>query len=142
MAKITKSITINAPIEKVFNYVSDSRNLPEIWPSLQEIRNFQRLRDGRITDSWTYKMAGIRLKGTTTTQYVENVEVISRTKGGVKSIQIWTFKPVNDGTQVAVDIEYTIPIPVIGKLAEKIVVMMNEHEGDIVMANLKSRMEA
>ena len=87
-------------------------------------------------------MAGIRLKGTTTTQYVENVEVISRTKGGVKSIQIWTFKPVNDGTQVAVDIEYTIPIPVIGKLAEKIVVMMNEHEGDIVMANLKSRMEA
>ena len=142
MAKITKSITINAPIEKVFNYVSDSRNLPEIWPSLQEIRNFQRLRDGRITDSWTYKMAGIRLKGTTTTQYVENVEVISRTKGGVKSIQIWTFKPVNGGTQVAVDIEYTIPIPVIGKLAEKIVVMMNEHEGDIVMANLKSRMEA
>jgi len=142
MAKIRKSIIINAPIDKVFDYVSDSRNLPEIWPSLQEIRNFKRLRDGKITDSWTYKMAGIRLKGTTTTQYVENVEVISRTKGGVKSIQIWTFKPVDGGTKVTVDVEYTIPIPILGKLAEKIVVMMNEHEGDVVMANLKSRMEA
>ena len=142
MAKLTKSIIINAPIEKVFSYVSDSRNLPEIWPSLHEVKNFKRLRDGKITDSWTYKMAGIRLKGTTTTQYVENVEVISRTKGGVKSIQIWTFKPANGGTKVTVDVEYTIPIPVIGKLAEKIVVMINEHEGDVVMANLKSRMEA
>jgi uncharacterized membrane protein len=142
MAKLIKSITINAPIKKVFGYVSDSRNLPEIWPSLQEIKNFKKLPDGKTTDSWTYKMAGIRLKGTTATHYVENVEVISKTEGGVKSIQIWTFKPVDGGTIVTVDVEYTIPIPVLGKLAEKIVVIFNEHEGDVVMANLKSRMEA
>ena len=142
MAKLLKSVTINTPIDKVFNYISDSRNLPEIWPSLQEIRNFKKLPGGRTTDSWVYKMAGIRLKGTTTTHYVENVEVISKTEGGVKSIQIWTFKPIDGGTIVTVDVEYTIPIPVLGKLAEKIVVMMNEHEGDVVMSNLKSRMEA
>jgi uncharacterized membrane protein len=142
MAKITKSITINAPIEKVFGYVSDSRNLPEIWPSLQSIKNFKRLPDDKTTDSWIYKMGGIRLNGTTTTHYVENVEIISKTEGGVKSIQIWTFKPVTGGTNVTVDVEYTIPIPVLGKLAEKIIVMLNEHEGDVVMANLKSRMEA
>jgi len=142
MAKLTKSTTINAPIEKVYAYVSDSTNLPEIWPSLQEIKDVKKLPDGKTTDSWTYKMAGIRLKGTTTTEYVENKKVISKTEGGVKSTQIWTFEPADGGTRATFEVEYTIPIPVLGKLAEKIVVKMNEHEGDAVMANLKSRMEA
>jgi len=142
MAKLTRSITIKAPIEKVFGYVSDSTNLPEIWPSLQEIKDVKKLPDGKTTNSWTYKMAGIRLKGTTTTEYVENKKVISKTEGGVKSTQIWTLEPVDGGTKATFEVEYTIPIPVLGKLAEKIVIKMNEHEGDVIMANLKSRMES
>ena len=142
MAKLTKSITINAPVEKVFGYVSDSTNLPEIWPSLVEMKDVKHLPDGRTTDHWTYKMAGMHLKGTTTTEYVENKSVISKTEGGVKSTQIWTFEPEDGGTKATFEVEYTVPIPVLGRLAEVIVVKMNEHEGDTIMANLKSRMEA
>jgi len=142
MAKLTKSITINAPVEKVFGYVSDSTNLPEIWPSLMEMKDVKHLPDGRTTDSWTYKMAGIQLKGTTVTEYVENKSIISKTEGGVKSTQIWTFAPEDGGTKATFEVEYTVPIPVIGKLAEAIVVKMNDHEGDAILANLKSRMEA
>ncbi len=142
MAKLTKSITINAPVEKVFGYVSDSTNLPEIWPSLMEMKDVKHLPDGKTTDSWTYKMAGMRLKGTTVTEYVKNKSIISKTEGGVKSTQIWTFEPENGGTKVTFEVEYTVPIPVIGKLAEAIVVKMNDHEGDVLLANLKSRMEA
>ncbi len=142
MAKLTKSITIDAPVEKVFGYVSQSTNLPEIWPSLIEIKDVKHLPDGRTTDSWTYKMAGMRLKGTTTTEYVENKTIISKTEGGVKSTQIWAFEPADGGTKATLEVEYTVPIPVIGKLAEVIVVKMNDHEGDIVMSNCKSRMEA
>lgn len=142
MAKLTKSITINAPVEKVFGYVSDSTNLPEIWPSLMEMKDVKHLPDGRTTDSWTYKMAGIQLKGTTVTEYVENKSIISKTEGGVKSTQIWTFEPEDGGTKATFEVEYTVPIPVIGKLAEAIVVKMNDHEGDAILANLKSRMEA
>lgn len=142
MAKLTKSITIDAPVEKVFGYVSQSTNLPEIWPSLIEIKDVKHLPDGRTTDRWTYKMAGMHLKGTTTTEYVENKSIISKTEGGVKSTQIWTFEPADGGTKATLEVEYTVPIPVVGKLAEAIVVKMNDHEGDIIMANLKSRMEA
>ncbi len=141
MAKLTKSITINAPVEKVFGYISEPTNLPEIWPSLIEIKNVKHLPDGRTTDYWTYKMAGIRLKGTITTEDVENKRVISKTEGGVKSTQIWTFEPEDGGTKATFEVEYIVPIPVLGKLAAVIVVKINEHEGDIVMANLKSRME-
>ncbi|MFC1866126.1 SRPBCC family protein [Chloroflexota bacterium] len=142
MAKLTKSITINAPVEKVFNYVSDSTNLPEIWPSLVEMKDVKELLDGRKTDRWTYKMAGMRLEGTTITEYVENKSIISKTEGGVKSTQKWTFAPADGGTKATFEVEYAVPIPVLGKLAEKIVVKMNDHEGDAIMANLKSRMEA
>ena len=40
------------------------------------------------------------------------------------------------------EIEYTVPVPVLGKLAEAVIVKMNEREGDLVLANLKARMEA
>jgi uncharacterized protein YndB with AHSA1/START domain len=36
MAKVSKSITINAPVEKIFEYLTDQTNIPEIWPSLVE----------------------------------------------------------------------------------------------------------
>ena len=142
MAKLAKSVTINAPVEKVFGYVSDSTNLPEIWPSLLEMKDVKHLSDGKTTDSWTYKMAGMRFKGTTITEYVENKSVISKTEGGVKSTQIWTFEPADGGTKATFEVEYSVPIPLLGKIAEAIVVKMNDHEGDAIMANLKSRMEA
>ena len=52
------------------------------------------------------------------------------------------LQPEDDGTKVTFTAEYTVPIPVLGKLAEAIIVRMNDHEGDIVVANLKARMEA
>jgi hypothetical protein len=39
------------------------------------------------------------------------------------------------------DIEYTIPIPVLGKIAEKIMLKRNEREADLAMANVKEKME-
>jgi uncharacterized membrane protein len=142
MAKLKKSITIKAPVEKIYIYVSNSKNLPEIWPSLIDIWDVEDLPDGRTTNRWAYKMAGMRFEGTTMIEYVEKKRILSKTEGGVRSIQKWTFEPINDVTGVTFEVEYNIPIPVLGKLAEAIVVKMNDHEGDNIMANLKSRMEA
>jgi hypothetical protein len=36
----------------------------------------------------------------------------------------------------------TVPIPLLGKLAEAVIVKMNEREAELVLANLKVRMEA
>jgi hypothetical protein len=35
-----------------------------------------------------------------------------------------------------------VPIPVVGRMAEALIVKLNEHKGDLVLANLKARMEA
>lgn len=142
MIKAESSIIINAPVKKIFDYLSEPTNQPEIWPSLMEIKDVQRLPDGKTKNRWVYKMAGIRLEGTSEgVESVTNQRIVSKTKGGVESTQTWTFQPEAGGTKVTFEVEYTVPIPVLGKLAEAIIVKMNEHEGEVILANLKSRME-
>lgn len=64
MTKIVKTINIKAPVEKVYDYISEPTNLPEIWPSLVEIKDVQKLPSGGTKERWVYKMAGLRLEGT------------------------------------------------------------------------------
>ena len=142
MVKMVKTINIKAPVEKVFEYISEPTNLPEIWPSLVEVKDVQKLPSGGTRNRWVYKMAGILLEGTSEeTEYVPNQRLVSKTKGAVESTQIWMFQPEVGGTKVTFEVEYTVPIPVLGKLAEAIIVKMNEHEGELILANLKTRME-
>jgi hypothetical protein len=39
-------------------------------------------------------------------------------------------------------IEYEIPVPLLGKLAKSFIAKMNENESDVILENLKARMEA
>ena len=143
MAKVEKTIAINAPIEKVFGYVEEPTNLPEIWPSLVEAKDVQRLPNGGTSFRWVYKMAGVRFEGTSEdTDYVANQRVVSKTKGGIESTVTWTFQPEAGGTKVTYEAEYTVPIPLLGKLAESFIVKQNEGEAELILANLKARMEA
>ena len=142
MAKLEKSITINAPVEKVFGFIGKATNLPEIWPSLVELTDIKQLPNGGHSDRFVYKMAGIRLEGTgEDIEYVPNERIVTKTTGGAESIQTWLFQPEANGTKVTFKTEYTVPVPVLGKLAEAIIVKMNDHEGELILANLKARME-
>ena len=40
-----------------------------------------------------------------------------------------------------VNVDYTIPVPVLGKLAEKLVLKRNERESDMNAQNIKEQME-
>jgi uncharacterized membrane protein len=142
MEKLTRAITINAPVQKVFQYWEEPTNRPEVWPSLVEVKDVQPLPNGGTSYGWVYTMAGMLLKGTSeTTNYVANERLEEKDEGGIESKFIWTFQPEDVGTRVHVDLEYTVPVPVLGKLAERIIVKQNEREADTVLANLKARME-
>jgi uncharacterized membrane protein len=130
-------------VEKVFGYVNQPTNLPQIWPSMVEVKDVQRLPNGGTSFQWVYKMAGMRFEGTTKdTEYVPNQRVVSKSTGGIESTFIWTFQPEDGGTKLTVEVEYTVPIPLLGKVAEAFIVRQNERELDLILANLKARMEA
>ncbi len=142
MAKIEKSILINAPVEKVFAFMAKPENLPEIWPSLQEVRNVQPLPNGGYSYDWSYKMAGLRFDGHATwSEFIENQRIVDENESGIPSTFVWVYQPENGGTRVSLSVNYTIPGAALGKLAEPIVHKMNEQEAETVLVNLKARME-
>jgi carbon monoxide dehydrogenase subunit G len=142
MTKIVKHIEIDAPVEKVFEYMSHPENLVQIWPSMVDVNNIVEEPEGHLTYDWTYKMAGLKFKGTSVTkEAVENKRSVVTNEKGIPSTFVWEYHPHNGGTALDVEIEYKVPTPVLGKLAEKAIVKMNDHEAETLLTNLKIVME-
>ena len=141
MANVEKSITINAPAEKVFDYLNDPRAQLEWVPSIMEVKDVSGSGVGQHF-RWKYKMAGILLEGeSTVTEYIPNKRIVTQSKGGATSTWTFNLEPHNGETRVKLTIDYTIPVPVLGRLAEKIVLKRNEREADLAMTNIKEKME-
>jgi uncharacterized membrane protein len=143
MIKLSKSIIIEAPPEDVFDVIDDTANLPEIWKNLSNIRNLKNLPTGGHSFKFDYTMAGIKIEGTSVDlQYIRPNLVVTRTTGGIISILTWLFKPIQNGkaTDLQVDIEYEVPIPLIGKLAEILIIKINENDINYVLNYLKIKL--
>ena len=141
MAKIKQSITINAPVEKVFSYVSAPLNQLEWLPSITDVRDIVGEGVGQKC-SWTYKMMGISFKGENEVlESVTNQKIVLKSTGGIDSTWNWMFKSENGKTVINLVVEYTIPVPVLGKIAEKLVLRQNEREAALAMTNIKERLE-
>jgi uncharacterized protein YndB with AHSA1/START domain len=143
MATLKKSEIINAPIEKVFRYWQDPTNRLEVWPSLIEVTEVKELPTGGHSWRWVYKLGGVRLEGTSEDiEFIANQRMVDQSKGGIESTFKWTFEPQDSGTRMGLEVEYIVPIPVLGKLAESFIIKLNENEANLVFVNLKARLEA
>ena len=142
MIQAHKQIHIDAPVDKVFAFAIEPDNLIEIWPSLMKVDNIEHTPTNGINWDWEYKMAGMSFRGhTDTIEFVPNERVVTENKEGIPSTFKWDYRAEDGGTLIDMTVEYTVPIPVLGKLAEKVVVKMNENELDTLLANLKAAME-
>lgn len=141
MAKVTRSVVLNTPVEKVFSYISNPVNEMEFIPSITDIRDVQGQGVGDKY-GWTYKMMGVSMKGES--EIIEskaNELYVSKSSGGIVSTWTWTFEPEGDGTRLGITVDYTIPVPVLGKVGERLVLRQTEREADYAMANLKDILE-
>ena len=78
MARIKKSITINAPVEEVFGNVEEPANVPEYWPSVIEVKDVEQLPNGGTKSGWVYKMAGVRFEGSSEAiEYIPNQRTVT-----------------------------------------------------------------
>jgi uncharacterized protein YndB with AHSA1/START domain len=140
MVSFNQESTFNAPLEKIFDYVSKPSNLPEIWPSLVEISNEQPLPHGGYSFNWLRRMGGVFLEGTGKyTDIAPNQWCRATTVGAVDSSMTWTFRSLGHQTRVTLTIDHHIPIPVLGWLAEVFIAKASEHEAELMMANLRAK---
>lgn len=141
---IERTTLIDAPVEKVFAYYSDPQNLPEVWPSLLEVTDVERDADGHPRRfGWVYKMAGMRFSGTTeNTEFEPNRRYVAESKGGISSTITTVFEAKSGKTELRETVRYSVPVPLLGKVAQRFLEKLNENEVEIIHANLKAKMES
>jgi hypothetical protein len=110
---------------------------------LLEVKDLEQLPDGRYRYKWIYKMAGMQFQGNTEdAEVIPNQRTVSENGGGIQSTITWKFQPEYGGIKVTFDADYRVPIPLLGRLAEAVIARQNEREAEVLLRNLKDRMES
>jgi len=135
------STVIHAPIDQVFAYVDDTRTLGDWFPSLIEVRNLVGAGAGHQFE-WTYKMVGVLLTSqSVVVEHVPNECATHQSIGMIHSTFTYCVEPHGDGTLLTIDLAYSIPFPVLGKVAEHITERRNAREFDLALINVKELLE-
>ena len=140
MAEIHKTVTIDAPAEKVFDIVDDPENYPKYVPNVSRVVDVRRS-DKRIGDSFRviYKVLGTTFdEQFTTTDYQRPTRISSAFEGGMTGTFRWAFEPLGAQTKATVDIDYRVPGGAIGKAVDSLVLeRTNEKSIEGMLENLR-----
>jgi uncharacterized membrane protein len=140
MATVRRSISIHAPVERIFDYMSDPTHLLEIWPSMVAVRNIEHHANGPSFD-WDYKLLGMRIQGhSDPVETVKNERQVTRSVKGIPNTFRWLYATRGGKTEVTIEVDYQVPV--LGRLAEGVVGRVNEREAETLLKNLKRKMEA
>ena len=145
MAEIVKAIDIAAPVEVVFDYVTDPRNALNFMPNFTKFDPIGRPERGLGAKVEAHGTAfGMQFKTILEiVEFVKNRRFVSRTTEGIKSTSTWQFEPLPDGgTEVTFISEYNLPGRMLGRLFDKIVMEKDIEKNTIqTLVNLKKILE-
>jgi len=149
MAVLEKITTINAPVEKVFNFLIKPESWKDIYPNITEVRDVQSLPTGGYRFSCRFNMfAGMHCEVDT-----ENTDVAVNQRIGYKSTygikgkkpveldETISFSPEDGKTKLTYKAENKVLVPVVGTLIEALLMRMNERMIKTCLNNLKAKME-
>ena len=143
MAKVTRSIIINAPIESVREITDDPMRMLEWYDGIVDVKS-----DGIFPEvggeaEFVYKAAGITFS---LKQVVLEQEPGKRSKsefqGMITGITQDMFEPEGEATKYTLDFDYEMPGGGVGKVVDRLVVeRMNINQLEASLKNLKALVE-
>lgn len=144
MAKSESSIVIDAPVEEVFAFANDPKNLLDYWVGVIEVKDVKRLPNGGSNFKLVQKLAGVRLEGTSeAVEFVPNERAVFKTydPSGETTITAKYERVEGNKTRLSGSIEYPIPTRMLGKMSETFYQQFFRHTGELTLESLKARME-
>jgi uncharacterized protein YndB with AHSA1/START domain len=143
MATLTRSITIDAPVDTVFDYALD---ISQLWRAKDvALTDVDIKPEGVGTSARLYThLLGFHLEGGV--EYTEVVPgqriVVQAHFFAEKPTWTFTFEPADGRTKVTAEGEWALKVPLVGKPIERM--MVKEHEPFVegMLDNLKTQVEA
>jgi ribosome-associated toxin RatA of RatAB toxin-antitoxin module len=150
MPKIESRIQINAPRDSVWQLAQDVEKLPDILPDLDSLSVLEREeKPGNVTrtvTSWQGRIKQFNRRIDWTEEDLWNNE--ERTcrfwilKGDFNTYEgEWRFLERGENTEVVLDLEYEIIIPLVGALMGKVVQKLMQQNSDGMLEALKTEAE-
>lgn len=140
MANISKKVVINAPVAKVFSFVTSPENWTKYVTSLIDVRDVSSAKVEPGTDfKWTYRMLGLNFHGRgEVTENVKNKRFGMKLQGSFPITESYQFSAVDGGTELQVEIQYELPGKIMGTIANKgVVEKINKKEAETVLNKIK-----
>lgn len=106
-----RSITVNCPVDKAFDYISDWQNLKSFMSNILDINpvSFVQYGPGAAFDT-VFKVGGANIPTTLEVQeFVRDQRLILRSSQGLKVIGGWEFKPTGVVTAITFSLQYELP---------------------------------
>jgi carbon monoxide dehydrogenase subunit G len=145
MTVIDQSISIDAPPERVFEWIDNPERLPEYVPGVRRVDNVQRS-DRRVGDSFQLHYSVLGLEAPTkftTVEYTKPERIVEQMDGAFIGTFATTLRPEGRGTRVNVRIQYTMKGGLVGKAVNTLLVeRLNEKNAEHFLENLKIVSEA
>lgn len=145
MAQISQSIKINAPLLKVFEYVTNPVNWTRYVTSLVDIRNLSdESPQAGTTFEWTYRMLGVNNDGKgRIVEYEKGSKFAMEMEGSFPIKETYTFKGDEESTELTFGMHYDVPGKVLGVIADRLVIeRLNVKEAVAVLNKIKDICEA
>lgn len=141
MPSYENSIVINAPLSDVFTYVNEPKTFPDWVHGMIDVHNVIGTGEGQQYE-WTFKMVGMQLHGqSVAVNYIQDECAAYQSIGMIESIWTNIVEPSDGGTKLTIKVEYSIPAPVLGKLAEALTLRRNERGLNATLINAKEVLE-
>jgi len=143
MAKVERSILINASGDQIDVITQDGKRLAEWYAGVEKAEpdDVYPNPGGKII--MTYKSGGAKFDITQTVlERIDGQSAKYQMEGMITGTNHWVFAPEGEGTRVTATFDYEMPGGVLGKLADKMIVeRMNTENLEKSLENLKKLVE-
>lgn len=142
MDRVEKRVLVDAPVLTVSHFVNEPFNLLRICPTVVEITNVERLKNGGRNFRCVSKMADVRIQYVCECfEHVADYRIGYKISGGLHGFARWQFESEAEQTWVSLVFEYEPPLPLLKHHAQSELLQRNEHDAQQVLSKLKLLLE-
>ena len=140
MVPLRKTVTIDAPPDRVFRFVNSPVNISRYCANMVSVAEIQEFPGCKTRFLWIYKLMGARFHGvaqTTHCQYGRFIEM--ETRGGIRSKIVWWFYPHGEAgqqTSLVFEMDYVVPKPLLGRFTSTAIRYQNDQDVDDMLERL------